>query len=77
MAVKQVLVRNNETGHEALVPETSLGHWAGIGWVPVEDELSRDELAAEAQARGVTVPRRARKHEIAEAVAAAEQPNTP
>ncbi len=74
-----VKVRHPDAG-EATVPESALGHYAGMGWVPVEDDLaalSKAELERLAEEKGVPVANGAKKSDLVEAVAAVEQPPTP
>ncbi len=76
-----VRLRNTQNGAEYDAPESSVGHWLGTGfWEPAEQNLtarSKEELQALAKDRGVPVPAKAKKSDLVDAVAAADNPPAP
>ncbi len=75
-----VRLRHPEHGGEYDAPESAVGHWLSIGWQPVEQNLtarSKEALQALAKERGVPVPANAKKADLVEAVAAADNPLAP
>ncbi len=76
-----VRLRNTQNGSEYDAPEPSVGHYLSTGfWEPAEQNLtarSKDELRSLAKERGVPVPANAKKDDLVEAVAAAENPPAP
>ncbi len=66
-----VLLRHPDHGGEYLAPESSVGHWLGLGWQKADENLlarPKEELEALAKERGVAVAANANKTTIVEAI---------
>ncbi len=76
-----VRLRNTQNGAEYDAPESSVGHWLSTGfWEPAEQNLtarSKEELQVLAKERGVPVPANAKKADLVDAVAAADNSPAP